>query len=659
MELIRKTNLTRYLDFFPSILICAFLLISLFSPEGNKFDMAKQIYLILFFGWISVFIGAYSIINSINTAHTSKRILISIIGFCGFFLISFFKSQTANFGFTELIFNLGGFILFLSFINLFKKKEIFEKNSVFLYFFLILLLFISSTWGYLEYFVSNHNRSFGFFYNPDIKSDAWPNAYALFFLMTWPILIHFATQCTSSPLNYFVKFVFIPLSFVSFYLSFSRAGFIAFGGQIFILFAYFLYNSLKNKNLLKTSKQTIITLILIVIFTLILTNLAQYGRSQFNENTISISSRLKFENGEEITSVRERLNFFKEAIELTKNEPIFGYGPMSFGFASRSIQKEWLSISDHPHNMFLKMSSELGLPATIFFILFLICIFAKFITKFTHLEGKNQLIALLLCVSLLGAIAHSLVDFNFNFATNIVIFFMLLAFFYYLLTNENKKSFNNKLEKVILTSLCVIVLILISLETINSGTAFLARNSWDQNNFKQAEKYFDIYGANTLFARYFYIDQANREIQIGNIKKAEELYKIHIEENKFDSFGYNKLGEFYLTFESNLEKAEANFKKAIDLDPKNFWIYYLNYVQTLKKENKNENIKLLSYDLIDDFEDYVPKAELNLHYTAQKGNATDAVNLIKILQEYDKENFIKLDLFKVRITKAVNKFMTK
>ena len=70
----------------------------------------------------------------------------------------------------------------------------------------------------------------------------------------------------------------------------------------------------------------------------------------------------------------------------------------------------------------------------------------------------------------------------------------------------------------------------------------------------------------------------------------------------------------------------------------------------------SEELDNLAQELIKEFEDYTRKAEINLHYTAQKGNPHDAFALLNlIINESNLESEIFIN-FKERIKAAIEKY---
>ncbi|MEK7085482.1 MAG: O-antigen ligase family protein [Patescibacteria group bacterium] len=106
----------------------------------------------------------------------------------------------------------------------------------------------------------------------------------------------------------------------------------------------------RSENLIKTVALVVLAGLLVVgIF------VGTEKLRSLNHKVIDVENRLTFSGDESLTSKQERKDFWKGALELIKEKPIFGWGPFSFRYAYNPIQKTLLGNSDHPHNIFLKI----------------------------------------------------------------------------------------------------------------------------------------------------------------------------------------------------------------------------------------------------------------------------------------------------------------
>lgn len=645
MMTIQKKN---FFKLVPTFLLSAFLLISPFFSDANKFDNARQIYLVLSFAFLGiifwVFLFLKKKLNKKDNAasESGEEILkkICLLCFAIWTIISFFTSQTGNFGFTEVLMLCGAVLFFL-----------FEKRFLDLKFLAIvsqIVLVFSSLGGYVLYLFSEHQRAFGFFYNPAIRTDAWPNAFAFLVLLVWPIFFQTFWKAKSHIL---LKSIFFSFIIAAFILSFSRAGFLACMFQISLLIGYGIFHWFKTGKG-KIPFRKIFALGGVVFFACILIFSAQYGRSNyFQKKTLSFSEKAQFANNEQGTSIQERADFFQGAITLIQQEPIFGYGPMSFGYTYRAIQKDWLALADHPHNIFLKIGSESGLPAVFFFLVFIGLILKKAFLHMKKSASEEKFRLFILITAFLGALAHNLVDYNMNFATNFFIFWFLLKNIDEISTPEvhmvkKQLPLFRHISAVPFAVFMCLTLFLILKQSYATSQAFIARITRNES-LLETTKIFE----NSLFPRFFFVEQGVDLAQQGNAEEAEKYFKKYLEKNRWDSGAYNSLGELYLKL-SRFQEANSNFSQALKIDPKNTWRYYFNQFYVLQILKKDEERKALEQKIISEMRQYLPKVKANIHFTAQKSNSEEAVRVLDILIETGGENKSLFQQLKSEIQKA-------
>ncbi len=632
---------------FPTLLVGVYLVASVFIPAGSKFDMGRKIWVTLLFAFIVLSIFGFKLAERLSIGKMTLGILdkakyLFLGSYVLWVWVSFFTSQTKNFGFTEVLMTSSVALLFVAGGSVFKRR--------WLYALALMLLLMCSLGGYILYFSSPHTRAFGLFYDPAVKNDAWPNAFALFFLLLWPLFFHYVWRAEYCKV---VKVFIGGLILASFLLTFSRAGFLVFMAQAALLSVYgvvvFLIDR-KRKNSVFPWRN-VFSVAAMVLVSLGFIFLAQSGREFLGMAKLNFEEKAKFAHGEQLTSVDERLDFWKGAFVLIKREPIFGYGPMSFGYVYRSIQANWLAASDHPHNVFLKIAAESGLPAALFFLSFLLCLFIQWLVAFKNANAEKRFILLLLFLAAAGALLHNQVDYNFNFATNLIVFWLLLATINDEVTTSPRKVAGRAWVQILFMPIFVLVLVFTLTQTYEVGGLILAYRQKDPTLKAAGLQAYE----NVLMPRYFLLDQAVEAEKQGNVGLAEDYYVRYTQQNMWDAQGFIRLGSFYETHK-DLLKAQDNFAHALTLDAKNEWIYYLKYLDVLSKLNKRKELLEEGGKVIVELEEYVPRVEMNLHFTAQQPNSLMALNVIKLLRRWDTKNSKVLADYAERISTAREKF---
>lgn len=381
-----------------------------FYPWANKFDWLNDLRpFVLMLGFASGlgFFGFFAWKKERGLGAWPLAFLLAYIVWGG---LAFIFAEVRSFGFAELLVGWSMASVFLLFVGENGAKRHMPVA-------LSLTLVVQSILGVFAFLSTDHQRFFGLFYNANIAADAWPNAFALFFLLSFPWLLHFLFL--ESRRWIFPKALLTGFVLGTFFMSLSRAGFLAFGIQM-LLFAVFLY---KDKHYVRpTWKVAVFALLTLLLCASATVHGLQTLKIQRGEAT-SIVDRLEFTEPAGSVSLEERLEFFAGATELIQKKPVFGYGPFSFKFVYGTVQKGFLAISDHPHNILLQIGVNQGVPAIIFFLGLLAFLFFG-----NNPFGKEaSLIDRTAWAAVLGAMAHSMVDFNFNFLSTTLLFWLSLS----------------------------------------------------------------------------------------------------------------------------------------------------------------------------------------------------------------------------------------
>ncbi len=501
--------------------------------------------------------------------------------------LSFVFSETKNVGLSEVMAYVSAVGLYL----IFASQKVFGQEKLLKVIGVGALLAIFC--GYMFYFFRQEPRMFGPFYNLLYHSNVWPNAFALFLLMAWPVLFFLLKKKWNA-----LATAIMVLTFGALLLTYSRGAWIAFGGQIVLFLPYFLKRfSVKN-----FGKVLLVAVMSVAIFFA-----ANYIRGM-NEPVLDLGERVNFDNGENLTSKTERFDFWEGAVELVKEKPLLGHGPFSFRWAYQGIQKTFLGISDHPHNLFLKIGVENGILALLALIVFAAFLIKKVAQRFRLIPKEKQALAYILSVGLLGAVAHSLIDYNFNFLANLILFFVLLAILRSLFV-ENESG--GKSLREVITGIAGAMAILAVFE----GGILVAAYGFEKD-----------FLAYSLYPRNYYLEQADTAIAKHEYKKAVNFADKEIDLNKMDDRAYYlrgvascKLGNEFLCRE--------DLGKAVSLNPMNEFIYYHDYI--LVTSDPAAIAKAIS--LIETYFEYVKN---NVHFTAYTPNVEAAASLIDILVPY-------------------------
>lgn len=549
----------------------------------------------ILFGVLLGIFGVFEMKRMKGKSEKSTFENVFLIVFMAAVILSFVFSQTKNIGLSELVAFLSVGIFYL----LFAHKKI-NWDGKFLKV-LAASVILAVILGYIFYFTLSEPRMFGPFFNILYHANKWPNAFALFLLLSWPVFFVVFKK------NVFWKII-LSLSFVisGLLLTYSRGALIAFSGEILLLGIYYV-------------RKINFKIILGTIFVVILTSGFFFGANfirSLNHEVIDTEERITFSNNEELTSVTERLDFFNGAIKLIEEKPFFGWGPFSFRYAYNPIQKTLLGSSDHPHNLFLKIGAENGLIALFAFLAFLASVFVIVVKRFKSLGEQNKNFVFVLCTGVLGALAHSLIDYNFNFFQNLL---LLFAFLIFIRSKIVQKETNRNIVPKILA-------VFLSIFVLYEGAIFTASKLIDEDYLRYS-----------FYPRNYYLTEAEGLIKEQKFDEALILLDKQIKLNPLDSQSFNLKSVVYCDekYENYLSsECEMLLSKTIELNPLNDIGLYLNYFINAEKTGKLKEKKEEISKTVALLETYFKYAQNNVHFTAYTGNVESAYELSKILLPY-------------------------
>ena len=354
-----------------------------------------------------------------------------------FFLVwsglSYVSSSTRTYGLDEILRDGACIILFLWIV----RRAGNPKTSVLLEGFLWVVTMsaaVASLFGLAVYVFQPVNRFVGTFLDWRFHTDYWPNAWAEFVLLAWPLAALLATREVEPFRRKLCTFV-IGVLVGTLFLSYSRGAFISFAGQLACGAAVWggllLRDVRVGKVAAKAWKGFAVQTGAALAIALVLFAGANALRGT-RYDVQSVGDKIAFQAAEGTSSIDERAQFWEQSMKLSGERPLFGYGPYSFRFAQPHLMADVFATSDHPHNVFLKYAAERGWPAALAFTAFLLYVIGLSI-RHLFLDRKNdwslgndaRTVALLLGV--LGVLAHNLIDYNLQFVGIALPFWIALA----------------------------------------------------------------------------------------------------------------------------------------------------------------------------------------------------------------------------------------
>lgn len=366
-----------------------------------------------------------------------------------------------------------------------------------------------------------------------------------------------------------------PVSLLAvFLLTFSKGGMLSIG-LAFAVVVIFYKKSRKKKLFTVSVFLTIIVVLGIFVF---IPEIKDIVISRLKANTLAV-----------------RLDYWKVALSIFKDFPVFGCGSDNFGLLYPLYWKEGTEITQMAHNNYLQIFAETGTVGGFFFLGFVgnICFFVlKFIRNFkidnnSDFQKRNKNIFLLcICFSLIAVLIHWFVDFDIYIFSLFAYFLIFTGLFSVWFLNGDKILFKIKgiLLKIIVLFIAVVVVwfsVYLHKKTTADFAFYKAGVAFKKGDFPQAvnetNKAIELVGKNYMYSfflsRVFY----KRGLYLASLYQLQQA----LSENKYLSAAYKQMADIYYIQQTkdsvdNSEKIENMLKKACFYAP-----HKLEYKKTL------------------------------------------------------------------------------
>jgi tetratricopeptide (TPR) repeat protein len=496
--------------------------------------------------------------------------------------LSYAFSSTLNYGLDEVLRTGGLGLIFLWYIGRktqdtgHRTQEAFENRFFTLITFLVT---ISCLTGLAVYIFQPVNRFVGTFFDWRFHTDYWPNASAQFLLITWPITLlkdwsidlkkfHFKKRKYDKAFHAFrplLRYIPTGLALGCLLLTFSRGAIIAFIGQVALLTILIFKRQGTVKNMQLPLRRMATALLIGLLIFISINEL----RSVIHP-VQTVIEKVTFQASEGKSSISERADFWNQALNLTMEKPLFGWGPYSFRFVQPRLQNEVLATSDHPHNVFLKLSMERGIIALIAFAAILFFVIRSGI-KLT-LSGKRlnastdhaRLGYALLTVAIAGAIAHNLIDYNLQFIGIALPFWIVMAILVcHAGNNQNDKFKISHRYKSLVTNLVAIILLVIAFgEGMFLVTSSRGRHAEARGDYKEALNWYEE-SEGEWFTRDLNLSQTHLYLNSENIESAKKSLSSYFKKNSEDARAWKLQGDINMIEAENIKSIES-YEKAFE-----------------------------------------------------------------------------------------------
>ncbi|MDD4318947.1 MAG: O-antigen ligase family protein [Candidatus Peribacteraceae bacterium] len=534
-------------------------------------------------------------------------------------VLSYVFSRTQNYGLDEVLRD-GSLLLLLFWIVRWQKKE--GSLSPFLdRFFRLLVWFTAaaSIVGLAVYVLQPVNRFVGTFFYVGAVTDYWPNAWAEFVLLTWPVILWWALRGRAGK-NRALRFLLLGFVIGCLFLSYSRGGVIAFAGQVVLLALVRLPAVRGMRWRTALGDAALVAVMAIGVF---------FGanalRGQFHD-VESIGRKVTFTAAEGASSLTERTAFYRQAWELSLRHPFVGWGPYSFRFVQTRLQEDVTVTSDHPHNVFLKVAVERGWPAALLLALLAAAILLPAARRsFAERTAEGSVTPFLLTAAA-GVLAHNLIDFNLQFVAiaypGVVLLGALLP------ASARTASRGSTARRRMEIALAVFLLLAAFVEGVFLVTSSLGRHAEVAGRTDAAVSWY-ARSQRQFFDRDLRLSQAHILLERQNFTGAEQAMLTYVRRNPEDARGWKLLGEIHTTL-FRYPEARRDYEQAFVLNRYNDPGAAVDYLMALARTGDGTDVEAAREETVHLVRAYADAIIRNTHFIAISPRVKDVAELVRI-----------------------------
>ena len=570
---------------------------------------------------MSVLLTIISLLSGMPRRRYSTIFVSLVFTFLILSLLSFAFSETEHHGFDEVV-QLVSYSLLLYYVlpSLDTNKTLNLVSKTIAVGFLL-----SCFIGCGIYILQPISRFSGTFFDARFHTDYWPNAWAEFALLAWPFVVYYVLRNTSKLTSSTLRWLIIGLIFGCLFLSYSRGALLCLLAQMMLGLGHYVYQNITNKTLRLKKTSTILfakKICTVLIASVITFAGINHLRSQFFPIE-SLTAKATFQASEGKSSVNERRDFWKQALVLAMQKPMLGYGPYSFRFTQTPYATSVLATSDHPHNVFLKIAAERGIPTMIIFSLLLVTIGCSLLRQsFNAVKSDSSILTLQTCifVGLTGVLLHNIIDFNLQFV-GIALPSWILVAFSIPQTPEQKQQILTRVSGLVVTTAFLLFIGIQASAFILGSRARQAEMRGDTNQAKT------LYQSIThdYFRRDNQLSLSKLFMRLNQITEAKAELQTYSSQNKHDVRSLLLLGEISLKEGSTtnaVRLAKEAYNKAKYTDP-SVLHRYLSLLEPQELSNRRKEFELL-------LNDYALAIEENTHFISLGSGVEEIIKAAEV-----------------------------
>jgi len=418
----------------------------------------------------------------------------------------------------------------------------------------------------------------------------WHNQMAAFLMMLIPISVYKLIMSSRYKLIYIITFVFLVFLLL---VTYSRS---VWGILLFIV----LINILIFRKFINIKKYIIFTSFatVLLLFTPFAEKTSTHVKSMFYDLKNYQTS---------YSTVSSRINLFKTAFAMYKDNSTYGVGPGVFGEAINKYQSRPWFYARNTHNQFLQILAETGFLGFVTFFSIFTTIFVVIRKKLLQIiisvrKGfKKHYLVYVIGIIIISSFVHNLVDVDYTRLSLSTIYWVFIGIAAAYLTTPTVFEIKSHITKRLIFVLLSILFILSGINFYSKTSIQTALIYFSKGKYRESEKIFlkIVYIYPYSYSANFYLSEVadlnkNYEKALAYLTNAyannqyasEPLYKMGVIKVKQGDFEgameyflkavqlnpytnpkyYNALAEIHM-LRGNIDKAEKVLEDAVDSFP--------------------------------------------------------------------------------------------
>lgn len=600
--------------------VAALLVLAILWRGGKSVDMT----------WLLTGVAAFvTLVSHTKNRQTGEKEIPlflwgAVIGFIVLTALSFVTSVAGNYGFDEVLRTGALGLILLWAIRTASGERYDEGFAIALVRILSILVVVACAIGILVYMFQPVNRFVGTFFDYRFHTDYWPNAWAQFLLLVWPLVLYWVlrdhgenTKTSRTRIEFLLRTGICGIVIGCLFLSYSRGATLAFFAQLGI-WASIVFKKTHSQFPVRQITPVAVALVGMTFLTMISVNTL---RSQWYE-VQEVGEKITLQAAEGSSSVSERFQFWGQAINLAAKKPLLGWGPYSFRFVQPSLQTGVLTTSDHPHNVLLKLLMERGALTLIVFAFVVGLVLYRatvlLLSDRTEVGTARFSLRILIYLGLCGVVLHNMIDFNLQFVGIALPFWLLLGV---LMTHLDIGSLRNVPKNIARGTELLIattLLILACYEGVYLVITSMGRHAEaNKDPFVAMEWYEKADGE--IFTRDLHLSRAKILFDEGKLIEADAAVDTYLKSNSEDYRAWKRKADI-ARHRGNLQDAVTYYEIAFERGRFND-IGILNglmdtYVALGDKETLDAQLPMTE-GLLNQYADAI---QVNAHYIALSPN---------------------------------------